>query len=127
MRIVLETTRTYIPKIHENRELPKSEQIVVTYRQPNGAERRILRKTQVSEDGVHVEFSVGKILKDQDVKIKNLEIEKDGKTIQITTGSQLAEESSRFCSSLVDELIAEIMSLDYGDELIKNSASGSGS
>lgn len=127
MRIILETERTYIPKIHGNRELPKNQQIVVTYRQPNGAERRILRKTQFSDDGVRVEFSVSKILKDQDVRIKNLEVVKDGKTVEISTGSQLADESSRFCSALIDELLTEIMSLDYGDELIKNSESDSAS
>ena len=106
----------------------------MTYRQPNAIERRLLKKTNVKPgmvDGtgsVDVQYEVEKIFNEQDVCLINVEIEtidSKGKasTRALTSGAELIKTPSKFLAAMADEAMAEIMSTDFNDELLKNSGS----
>lgn len=137
MRIILQPKREHVFKLNGNRDLPPMEQAKMTYRQPNAIERRLLKKTNVKPgvaDGsgsVDVQFDVEKIFDQQDVRLTGIEVEAfdekgKGTVRQITTGSDLVRTPSKFLVAVADEAMTEIMSTDFTDEFLKNSASVSG-
>lgn len=61
----------------------------------------------------------------QEVEIENLVVEnrqeKGGTTeVPIKIGKQLVESRSKFCAALSDELVSEIMGMDFSEDEIKN-------
>ncbi len=109
----------------------------MTYRQPNAIERRLLKKTNVKpgvegSGSVDVQFEVEKIFTEQDVCLINVEIETiddkgKAETRNLTSGVELIRIPSKFLAAMAEEAMTEIMSTDFGDELIKNSESALGS
>jgi len=135
MKIILQPKREYIFRLNGNRNLPPAEQAKMTYRQPNAIERRLLKTTNVKPTSsgtgsVDVNYDVERIFSQQEVVLSGIEVEttdEKGKTItrKITSGSDLVSTPSKLLNALAEEAMNEIMSMDFEDELIKNSGSAS--
>lgn len=135
MKIILQPKREYVFRLNGNRDLPVMDQAKMTYRQPNAIERRLLKTTNVKPTSsgagsVDVHFDVEKIFSQQDVVLEGIEVETvdtEGKTTsrKITSGSDLVRTPSKLLTALAEEAMNEIMSMDYEDELLKNSESAS--
>jgi hypothetical protein len=130
MKIVLQKTRTFVPKFNKNRELPEKEQIVVEYQKPNARQRRTLRRNlyQSEAEGQSVKFEVytdiDGTVREIPCKIKHFSVEENGKAVEVTSLAQLVEIEGE-AAGLFNEILTEIWKDDLTAEDLKNSASAS--
>jgi hypothetical protein len=100
MKIVVSTDCTFIPEWKGNRGLDASEQIVVTYKEPDMPmyeklvdKPRLTMKTNDKQEFVGgesvIEIDNKKIVKEMVIKIENLSYERNGKEVPIANGPSL--------------------------------------
>lgn len=118
MVIQVSKTKTYIPTFNGNKDIPATEQIVVTYKNPTVQmrERLIPRpqsKGKASTTGAVETFEIvlsdpnkTQILKEMIQTISNCSYEEDGQIKNINNATELLNAPSEF-NGLVDEIFGQ--------------------
>ena len=122
MKVSASLHAEFVPKFNGNRDLPEDEQIRVEIRWPNMTQREQLKSFRMDQTGgVGISFNLDWILKQHVGKITNLESEVNGKTVVISDGQALAENTNPQLDALADELKAEVTKrLELDEDEVKN-------
>ena len=122
MKVSASLHAEFVPKFNGNRDLPEDEQIRVEIRWPNMTQREQLKSFRMDQTGgVGISFNLDRILKQHVGKITNLESEVNGKTVVISDGQALAENTNPQLDALADELKAEVTKrLELDEDEVKN-------
>ena len=118
MKIKATLNDKFVPAWNGNRELPENEQVSVEILWPTAGQRESLKGYKIAPvDGeVKVVFDTPTILNDHVGKIKNLEVEFNGKPVKIGAGKDLADTKVLALQGLIDELKAYITGEDGLEE-----------
>jgi len=127
MKLISQTKEAWIPEWNGNRNLPKSEQVIVHLSYPTIEQKENISNIEYirGKDGdvtaFKIKYNTEYLLTNHVPKIENLVDEVDGKERAIKNGADLLNSKNRGVQQLVQKIVARLTSADDIDEdTVKN-------